>query len=98
MIVQDSEGQERKFTYGILIKVGDALKPREIQALQYAADGLSIDQAAEKAGIASRSIETYRGRAMAKLGANSMAHAVAMAFRQGVLIIEEGGENGVDEN
>lgn len=89
-IVQDSDGQTLRYAYGILIRVGDKLRPREIDVLKHVVQGIGVDESAEILGICPRTIDTYRGRAMARLGGKTMPHAVAIAFRTGVLPIEEG--------
>lgn len=61
------------------------IKPQVIDALQDAADGLTIDQSAAKRSYSTRAIKNQRSRGMLLLGANNTPHAVAEALRYGVI-------------
>lgn len=61
------------------------LSPRELEALRLAADGLSMPEIAESTGRATETVKTQLARARSKLGARNVAHAVALAFRAGLV-------------
>lgn len=54
-----------------------------------AANGLSCDQTAAALHLAFNTVKHHRQSVMYRLGANNMAHAVAIAFRTGVLRRDE---------
>lgn len=58
------------------------LSPRETQALQLIADGLSNKQIASQLEISEATVKTYVTSLFEKLGAVHRAHAVALALRQ----------------
>jgi DNA-binding NarL/FixJ family response regulator len=58
------------------------LTPRELEILGLLADGLTQDQIAERLVIASKTVATHIERILAKLGVQSRAQAVALAFRE----------------
>lgn len=59
--------------------------PRQVQVLEMLADGLMTARIAHNMGISPRTVEIYRAAIIHTLGANHMAHAVAIAFREGIL-------------
>jgi DNA-binding CsgD family transcriptional regulator len=61
------------------------LSPREIEALQMAADGETCKTSGERMGIVEGSVKHLRHSAMLKLGADCTAHAVAQAMRRGFI-------------
>lgn len=61
------------------------LAPSEIRAIQLAAEGLTVQEAADYAGISSESQKSQLTLARKKLGASNTAHAVAIAIRTGIL-------------
>jgi two-component system response regulator NreC len=63
----------------------DGLSSRERQVLQLTAEGYSSRATAEKLGISPKSVETYRGRVMQKLGLNDRPALVRYALRKGLL-------------
>jgi DNA-binding NarL/FixJ family response regulator len=58
------------------------LTPRERQILGLLADGLTQDQIAEQLVIAPKTVATHIERILGKLGVQSRAQAVALAFRE----------------
>lgn len=61
------------------------LSPREEEILQLIALGYTSRQAAEKLHLSAKTVETYRGRVMAKLNLHSRADLVQYALRRGLL-------------
>jgi PAS domain S-box-containing protein len=62
-----------------------ALSERERKVLTLAARGYTAVQAGEKLFLSPKTVETYRSRAMRKLGLTSRAELVAFAMRIGLL-------------
>ena len=62
-----------------------ALSPRERQALQLVAEGLTNQQIAERLEIGSETVKTLLARTFAKLGVQRRAEAVAVAHDRGLL-------------
>ena len=58
------------------------LTPRELEILRLLTDGLQQDQIAERLVIAPKTVATHIERILGKLGVQSRAQAVAMAFRE----------------
>ena len=58
------------------------LTPRELEILGLLADGLTQDEIAERLVIASKTVATHIERILGKLGVQSRAQAVALAFRE----------------
>jgi DNA-binding CsgD family transcriptional regulator len=61
------------------------LTPREIEVLQCAADGEECKSTAELLGIAVGTVKQLRYKAILKLGAETIAHAVAQSLRRGLI-------------
>jgi DNA-binding CsgD family transcriptional regulator len=61
------------------------LTPRQRQALQLVADGLTDAQIGETTHTSTNTIKTHLTRAYATLGATNRTHAVAIAIRCGVI-------------
>ena len=59
------------------------LSPREREVLQLIANGLSGEAVAEVLFLSGETVRTHVRNAVAKLGANSRAHAVAIALQTG---------------
>ena len=59
--------------------------PRQIEVLELLANGLMTAGIAYRMGISPRTVEIYRAAIIHTLGAQHMAHAVAIAFREGIL-------------
>ena len=62
----------------------DALTAREREVLQLIAEGRSNTEAAAILGLSPRSVETYRGRLMQKLGIDDLPTLVKFAIRHGI--------------
>lgn len=61
------------------------LSRRQTQVLEMVADGMMTAGIAWELGISPRTVEIYRDAIRQCLGAVHMAHAVALAFRAGIL-------------
>jgi DNA-binding NarL/FixJ family response regulator len=61
---------------------GFNLTPRELEILGLLAEGLTQDQIADRLVIASKTVATHIERILGKLGVQSRAQAVALAFRK----------------
>lgn len=61
------------------------LSPREEEVLAYLAHGFTNQEIAEKIAISVKSVETYRGRLLQKLGFKSRAELVRYAIARGIL-------------
>lgn len=62
-----------------------ALSGRQTRVLEMIADGKMTAGIAWDLGISPRTVEIYRDALRNRLGAVHMAHAVAIAFRAGIL-------------
>jgi DNA-binding NarL/FixJ family response regulator len=62
-----------------------ALTPRETELLRHFADGCSYAVAAQKMGISLSTVQNHVQNLYRKLGANSQAQAVGVAWRSGLL-------------
>jgi DNA-binding NarL/FixJ family response regulator len=58
------------------------LTPRELEILRLLAEGLTQDQIAKQLVIAPKTVATHIERILGKLGVQSRAQAVALAFRE----------------
>lgn len=61
------------------------LSPREIECLQHAANGLTRPEAAEAMGCSHHTVVTFHKLAFAKLGVTTIAAAVAVSLRRGLI-------------
>jgi DNA-binding CsgD family transcriptional regulator len=61
------------------------LSPREREALRLTALGYATKEIAQSMGIGGKSVETYRSRALEKLGLKSRAEIVKYAVSEGWL-------------
>lgn len=59
------------------------LTPREIQVMQFMANGLTVREAALEMGLSPGTVKNQRQAAMRRLKARSACHAVAIAMRAG---------------
>jgi DNA-binding NarL/FixJ family response regulator len=64
------------------------LTPRERDVLRLVTEGRSNAQAATILGLSPRSVETYRGRMMEKLGVGDLPALVKLAIRLGVTTLD----------
>jgi DNA-binding NarL/FixJ family response regulator len=62
-----------------------ALTPREVEVLEYVAEGLGNKDIAERLGTASGTVKMHVQNILSKLDAADRTHAVAIAFRRGIL-------------
>jgi DNA-binding NarL/FixJ family response regulator len=65
--------------------LGPSLTSRELEVLAAAADGRTVAHTARHLFIGERTVKEHRARIVAALGARSIAHAVAIGFRQRLL-------------
>jgi DNA-binding NarL/FixJ family response regulator len=63
------------------------LSPREREVLHLLADGMTGEQVAERLVISTETVRTHVRNAMAKLEANTRVHAIAIALRQGEIVV-----------
>jgi len=63
----------------------EPLSPRELEILQLASDGLSVQRTAETLGISPSTVRSHIASIEHKLSANDRAHAVAKALRQSLI-------------
>jgi DNA-binding NarL/FixJ family response regulator len=61
------------------------LSERELEVLRHIARGLSVRDIAERLAVSTRSVETYRARAMEKLALKNRAEVVTYALHRGWL-------------
>jgi DNA-binding CsgD family transcriptional regulator len=61
------------------------LTDRELDVLALVADGFTIEDIARRLRLGESTVKTHLKRAFRRLGVNSRAHAVAVAFRTGQL-------------
>ncbi len=62
-----------------------ALTPREVEVLKHVAEGLGNKDIADLLGTASGTVKMHVQNILGKLGASDRTHAVAIAFRRGIL-------------
>jgi DNA-binding CsgD family transcriptional regulator len=66
--------------------VGDVhLTGREREVLTLLAQGLQLDEIAQRLGIGSETVRTHVRKATERLGAANRTHAVAIAIRQNLI-------------
>ncbi len=63
----------------------ERLTKRELVVLEQAARGLSAAQSGRESHHEEQTIKFHRTHVMRKLGAKNIAHAVALAYKQGIL-------------
>jgi DNA-binding NarL/FixJ family response regulator len=64
------------------------LSDREREVLRFVAGGLSSKTIAQRLGVSPKTVDTYRSRAMVKLGADNLAELVRIAIQAGLLPVE----------
>lgn len=62
--------------------------PRQVELLRLVADGLAYAEIARKLWISIDTVKSHARRAYAAMGARNGAHAVAIAYRTGVLSVD----------
>ncbi len=68
------------------------LSPREFEAVQCVAEGLTTKETALVLGCSVRTAKHYIESAMNKLGAINRAHLVCLAFKKGIIVSHESGQ------
>jgi two-component system response regulator NreC len=71
------------------LDLGELLSEREREVVRLTAEGYTAQQAAEILALSPKTIETYRHRAMQKLGLTNRAELVHYALRAGLLGADE---------
>jgi two-component system response regulator NreC len=71
------------------LDLGEVLSEREREVVKLTAEGYTAQQAADILSLSPKTIETYRHRAMQKLGLTNRAELVRYALRAGLLSNEE---------
>lgn len=71
------------------IDIGEVLSEREREVVKLTAEGYTALQGAELLSLSPKTVETYRHRAMQKLGLTNRAELVRYALRAGLLSEEE---------
>lgn len=61
------------------------LSPRQHDVLRWAAEGLTVDETADRLGVSTHTVDTHLRAVREKLGATSTIRAVAEAFRIGLI-------------
>jgi two-component system response regulator NreC len=61
------------------------LTPREVEVLGLISEGYSTRDLAGVLGISELTVRTYRTHVLNRLGVHSIAHAIAVGIRQGVI-------------
>jgi DNA-binding CsgD family transcriptional regulator len=64
------------------------LSARERQVLKLVAEGNSLVRIAAQLSLSRKTVETYRGRMMVKLGIENLAGLIKLAIKQGVISLE----------
>jgi two-component system response regulator NreC len=71
------------------LDIGEVLSEREREVVKLTAEGYTAQQGAELLSLSPKTVETYRHRAMQKLGLTNRAELVRYALRAGLLSEEE---------
>jgi two-component system, NarL family, response regulator NreC len=71
------------------LDLGELLSEREREVVRLTAEGYTAQQAADILALSPKTVETYRHRAMQKLGLTNRAELVHYALRAGLLATEE---------
>lgn len=67
------------------LEARERLSTRELEILELISEGLTNKQIANRLWLSVETVKSHVSAVHAKLGADSRAHAVAIAFRQGLL-------------
>jgi two-component system, LuxR family, response regulator FixJ len=63
------------------------LTEREMEVLLLLIEGCANRQISEKLGLSVRTVETYRGKLMDKLGVGSLPEAIRLAYATGIVTL-----------
>lgn len=83
------EGYLGRVRTGEELDLGEVLSEREREVVRLTAEGYTAQQAAEQLSLSPKTVETYRHRAMEKLGLTNRAELVRYALRAGLLVPDE---------
>ena len=70
-------------------RFGAPLTTRQLEVLRLAADGLLKKQIAHQLELSLETVKTHQKLLRVKLGAHNLTHAVAIAFRRGLIADDE---------
>ena len=73
------------------LDLGETLSDREREVVRLTAEGYTALQAADRLALSPKTVETYRHRAMEKLGLTNRAQLVRYALRAGLLATDDDG-------
>jgi DNA-binding NarL/FixJ family response regulator len=65
-----------------------ALTPREVEVLQFVAQGYGNKEIGERLGTAAGTVKMHLQNILSKLGASDRTHAVTLAIRRGIIYID----------
>ena len=75
----------RKYANATSLPGAPDLTPVQWRVLRMTADGMTAEECARRIGIGSKTVFSHKLRIREKLGAENFLHAVALAFRRGML-------------
>ena len=93
-LVRQEEARERNLRLGSLRALVATLTPRESEVFALIVRGKLNKQIAHELGTSERTIKAHRHAVMQKLKVGSLAEAVSIAERIGILAVASGGETG----
>ena len=93
-LVRQEEARERNLRLGSLRALVATLTPRESEVFTLIVRGKLNKQIAHELGTSERTIKAHRHAVMQKLKVGSLAEAVSIAERIGILAVASGGETG----
>ena len=82
------KGYLGRVTSGDEIDLGEVLSEREREVVKLTAEGHTAHQAGDILALSPKTVETYRHRAMQKLGLTNRAELVRYALRAGLLTVD----------
>lgn len=93
-LVRQEEAREQNLRLGSLRALVATLTPRESEVFALIVRGKLNKQIAHELGTSERTIKAHRHAVMQKLKVGSLAEAVSIAERIGILAVASGGETG----
>src|SRR5215475_5573557 len=93
-LVRQEEAREQNLRLGSLRALVATLTPRESEVFTLIVRGKLNKQIAHELGTSERTIKAHRHAVMQKLKVGSLAEAVSIAERIGILAVASGGETG----